>query len=354
MRSTDNSKLLNRSRAFKRFDGSLFIEFRPLKGVASYFLGMTKDISCEGLSLTFQNVALEPGQRLQFKLKQPQTNTIISFLGDVIWQEQKDSKYSAGIKFCDVKKKNKKIMLKVISDICNIPVKSLLFNNDIEKSLNNSIDKQIAPASDIINTNKPHPRISNRQKSKFSWLYRIIFILTTTSALLFLPSIIENFEDVSSNPITKFIKSMAMDNTKHMNALFTYENGPIHNGNIRTDYNSVQLQPIENITLFEVVEENIPSAIKEKELGIKLPANLMDMAEENEFHIQVASLKDPVIAHGILSELKQDYPAVYLLIQNDFYKVRIPDIKTSEQGYDLLKDIEAKFNIKPILVKRFQ
>jgi hypothetical protein len=174
-----------------------------------------------------------------------------------------------------------------------------------------------------------------------------------TSAVLFLPAITEIFEDVSSKPITKFIKLIATDNTKHINALFTYENGQIHSKNILTDNNSVQLQHIKNSALFEVVEENIPSAIREKDLDIKLPANIMDMAEENEFHIQVASLKDPEIAHGILSELKQDYPAVYLLIQNDFYKVRIPDVKTSEQGYDLLKNIEAKFNIKPILVKRF-
>ncbi len=345
--------MVNRKRQFKRFDSNLFIEFRPLKEVPSYLLGITNNISCEGLSLTFQNVALEPGQRLQFKLKQPQTNTIISFLGDVIWQEQKDNKYSAGVKFCDAKKKNKKIMLKVISDSCNIPFNSLLFSNDIEKSLNNSIDEQAAPASAIIDTNKLNSRISNRQKINFSWLYKAIFILAMTSAVLFLPAITEIFEDVSSKPITKFIKLIATDNTKHINALFTYENGQIHSKNILTDNNSVQLQHIKNSALFEVVEENIPLARKEKDLDIKLPANIMDMAEENEFHIQVASLKDPEIAHGILSDFKQDYPAVYLLIQNDFYKVRIPDIKTSEQGYDLLKDIEAKFNIKPILVKRF-
>ena len=36
----------------------------------------------------------------------------------------------------------------------------------------------------------------------------------------------------------------------------------------------------------------------------------------------------------LLSELKQDYPAAYIVPHNDFYKVRIPDIKTSEQGHE--------------------
>jgi hypothetical protein len=344
MTSTDNSLLLNRRRKFKRFDSNLFIEFRPLEGVASYFLGMTKNISCEGFNFTIQKYALEHGQRLEFKLNQPRSNTIISFLGDVIWQEQKGSKYSAGVKFCDVKKKNKKILLKVIADSCNIPFNSLFYSNDSGKLLDDSIIKQVAPASDIIKTKKVNSRISTRQRSKFNWFYRTAFILVTTSALLFLPAIIGNFNGITSKP-------MAMDNNKHTKGLFTDSNGQTHNSNI-TD--SVQFNTTENINLVEIVYEDIPLTILEKDPNIKLPENIKDMAEETKFHIQVASLKDPEIAHGILSELKQDYPSTYLFIQNDFYKVRIPDIKTSEQGYDLLKNIETKFNLKPILVKRFQ
>jgi hypothetical protein len=354
MKPTDNSMLLNRRRKFNRFDSSLFIEFRPLKGVASYLLGMTNNISCEGLSFTFQNFALEPGQRLQFKLKQPRTNVMISFLGDIIWQEQKDIKYAAGVKLYDVNKKNKKVMLKVISDSCNIPVNSLLDSNDPGKLLNGTIDTHAESASNIIDNNEQISRISNRHRDKFRWLNRVALILATTFTVLLLYAVIEKFNDSSSKPIAKFIKSMAIDNINKMKDVFKNKNGQLHDRDIQAVNNSVQLQTTESRNSIEVLEENIPSAIKGKEPDIKLPANIKDLTEENKFYIQVASLKDPDIAHGILLELKQDYPAAYIVPHNDFYKVRIPDIKTSEQGYDLIKDIESKFNIKPILVKRVQ
>lgn len=298
--------MLNSRRKFNRIDTNLFIEGRPLKGVASYFLGLTRNISSEGFSFTFQNFALEPGQRLQFKLRQPRTNIIISFLGEVIWQKQKDIKYSAGVKFCDSNKKNKKILLKIISDSCNIPVNSLLNRNDTGKLLS---DELIS-------------RISNRNRSKLSWLYKTAIILTATATVLFLPSVIENLEDVSNKPIPESI--------------------------------TVQLQTANNSNLIEVIEVKFPLAIKEKAPYIKLPVNTKDLTEENKYYIQVASLIDIDIAHGILSEIKQDYPSAYIFSHNNFHKVRIPDIKTSEQGYALLNIIETKFNMKPLLVKRVQ
>jgi hypothetical protein len=57
--------------------------------------------------------------------------------------------------------------------------------------------------------------------------------------------------------------------------------------------------------------------------------NIKDLTEKQKFYIQVAAFKDPDIAHSVLLELKQDYPTAYIFPHNDFYKVRIPDIKTS-------------------------
>jgi len=328
--------LLNRRRKFNRFDSSLFIEFRPLKEVASYVLGLTRDISCEGLSFTFQNFALEPGQRLQFKLKHPPSSSMISFHGDVVWQEQKDIKSSAGVKFCDVNKKHKQILLQIISDSCNVPVNSLFQSRDTGNIL----------------SNERITRIPDRYRSKYRGLYRAALIIVTTAAVLFLPSVIEDLEDGSNKPATEFIQSMASNNTDEMNTVSKNKNVHIHNRDISPVDSSVQLQADEISNIMEVLEENIPSAIKEKEPDKKLPVNIKELTGEIKYYIQVASYKDPDIAQGMLSELKQDYPAAYLFFLNDFYKLRIPDIKTSEQGHELLKDIEKKFNIKPILVER--
>lgn len=269
MGTTDNSMLLNSRRKFKRFDSSLFVEVRPLEGVASYFLGLTRDISCEGLSFTFQNFAIEPGQRLQFKLKQPRTNVMISFLGDVIWQKQNDIKYSAGVKFYDVKKKNKKILLKVISDCCNIPVNSLLNNKDTGELLNYKRVAHAGSTSDIINNNELISGIPNRNSGKFRWLYGTALVLAVTAAVLFLPAVMKNFEDVSGKPVTESSKSMAMYNSNKVKDLFNYLNGQKRSRDIQTVNSSVQSQTAENGNS----EENITSAIKKREPDIKLPAN---------------------------------------------------------------------------------
>ena len=353
MRLTDNSTLQNRRRKFNRFDSSLFIEFRPLTGAASYFLGITNNISCDGLRLTFRNVVLEPGEKLQLKLRQPQTNTVISFLGDVIWQEETDSKFSAGIKFCEVKKKNKNILLKAISDCCNIPVKSLSLSSKM-KSLNNFIDEQLPPAPEITAAHKLHSRIFMKERTKLSLLHKTTLVFTVTSAILFLSPIIDNFEHVSSKLIPELIKSKAIDLTRHVHDLLTNTRGQIQNRDMHAYNTAVQPQHIDTSTLFEVVEEDIPPVIIEHEHDITLPDSKKEMTDKNNFYIQIASLKDPDIAYGMLSELKHNYPSAYLFIQNNFYNVRIPNIKTSEQGYDLLKEIESTFGIKPVLVKKFQ
>jgi len=121
---------LQRRRKFKRFDSSFFIEARSIKGLASYSLGLTNNVSYEGFSFTSQNFALEPEQRLQLKLMHHRSKSIIYFNGDVIWQEQTDMKCSTGVKFCDYKEKIHKVMLEAISDSCNIPVNYLLTSND--------------------------------------------------------------------------------------------------------------------------------------------------------------------------------------------------------------------------------
>ncbi len=195
---------------------------------------------------------------------------------------------------------------------------------------------------------------TTRYRSKFSGLYKTVLILATTATVLFLPIMLENFEDGSSKQITKFIKSIAINYTNKMKDVFKNKNGQIHDRDIQTINNSIQLQTAENNNSIEVLEENIPPTIMEKELEIKSPVHINDLKGENKFYIQVASLKDPDVAHDILLKLKQSYHAAYIAPHNDFYKVRIPDIKTSEQGYQLIKDIEMEFNIKPILVKRVQ
>ncbi len=204
-------------------------------------MGLTRDISCEGLSFTFQNFALEPGQRLQFKLKHQSSNSMISFLGDVIWQEQRDIKSSAGVKFCDDNKKHKKILLQIISDSCNVPELSLFQSRDTGNGLGK---KRIS-------------RIRNRYRSTYRGVYIAAVILATTAAVVFLPAVIENLEDKSSKPATTSIQSIERNNADNMHNVSKNKNGLIHNRDNSTVDSSAQLLSAEKSNVIKKSEENI-------------------------------------------------------------------------------------------------
>jgi hypothetical protein len=329
---------LKKRRKYNRFESSLFIQFKPLQDAASYFLGLTRNLSYEGFSFAFQNTALEPGQRLQFKLKHPQSNMMISFLGDIIWQEQKNVNYLAGVRFCDFNKQNKEIMLKIISDSCSIPLPSLSKSNDTGTLVSNELIS----------------RIQNRyrSRSRYSWLYKSTVILITAAGISLLPAVIDNFDDAPYRPVANISKSMEIPVPEKMTDEFN--NTQLHSSDIQDVIHPGQSRTVDKSNLLQVLKENIHSQHEENNSAVKLPVEINDLKEKNKFYIQVASFKDSDIAQGMLSELKKEYPAAYLFTQNDFYKLRIPDIKTYEQGNRVIKDIKMKFEITSILVERAQ
>ena len=73
-----------------------------------------------------------------------------------------------------------------------------------------------------------------------------------------------------------------------------------------------------------------------------------------EYYIQVSAWKSPDHAQEILIKLKQYYPEAYITEENNFHKVRIPGIMNKKQGADISKDIEEKFNLKPIVVLKIK
>ena len=56
----------------------------------------------------------------------------------------------------------------------------------------------------------------------------------------------------------------------------------------------------------------------------------------------------------MLEKVKKYYPKAYLVVHNNFNKIRIPDVLTKKQCAIVSKDIEEKFNIKSLLVLKEQ
>ena len=69
-----------------------------------------------------------------------------------------------------------------------------------------------------------------------------------------------------------------------------------------------------------------------------------------EFYIQVGAWRNEVYAKAMLAKLKKRYPDARIIVVDKFHKVRIPGIVSETRGKEILKDIEAKFQTRALLV----
>jgi len=108
--SAKKVKMFGERRKFIRFDISLNVEFKPVKGSAEYSLGVTRNFSREGLSFVSQDLDLKSEETIELRLTPPEKDTSISLLADIIWKKQVKNKWWSGVKF-------KKIDTEVKSEI---------------------------------------------------------------------------------------------------------------------------------------------------------------------------------------------------------------------------------------------
>jgi hypothetical protein len=114
--------MLYKRRKFKRFDIPLIIGIKPNKRTAEYFMGITRNFSCEGFSFELHNFEFEQKENIEFKLKYPKSDLCVSFFGDVVWKKQVNTECLSGIKLRDMEKETENNFIKTISAFGNIPV----------------------------------------------------------------------------------------------------------------------------------------------------------------------------------------------------------------------------------------
>jgi hypothetical protein len=90
----------------------------------------------------------------------------------------------------------------------------------------------------------------------------------------------------------------------------------------------------------KVIEQKVPATSKQ-------PADTTTM-DDNAHYIQVGAWRVPDNAKEMLQKIKKYYPDAYLVPGTKLSKVKIP-VKDKIQGNMVIKDIEAKFHIKPML-----
>jgi hypothetical protein len=100
--------------------------------------------------------------------------------------------------------------------------------------------------------------------------------------------------------------------------------------------------PVKETTEAEKVSELKQSLVKGDETG------------SDEYYVQVVAFKNHDDAQKLLVKLKKYYPEAYIVMHDSFNKIRIPSVSTKKQGAIVSKDLEKKFNLKPIVVLKKQ
>lgn len=82
-------------------------------------------------------------------------------------------------------------------------------------------------------------------------------------------------------------------------------------------------------------------------------ADIKSTKKVNGYYVQVGSWKNYNYAQEMLDKIINYYPEAYIVEHNHFKKIRIPiGVLYNKQGLIVTKDIEEKFNIKPLLVQK--
>jgi hypothetical protein len=104
-----------------------------------------------------------------------------------------------------------------------------------------------------------------------------------------------------------------------------------------------------------VSTESAPHEDIDKKDSIPTIPIVVDAQTSNiEYYIQVGAWKNPDYAQKMLLELQRYYPEAYITVENNFHKIRIPEIMNKRHGANISRVIEEKFNIKPIVVRKIK
>jgi len=113
--------MVHEKRQFKRLDIFHVIEIKSY----SPLLGLIRNFSYQGLTFELDSIDFEQKENIEFKLKYPHGDLIVSFYGDVVWEKRDANTFSAGIKLRELDKEKKDRLIEILCAIGEIPVESL-------------------------------------------------------------------------------------------------------------------------------------------------------------------------------------------------------------------------------------
>ncbi|UCH80564.1 MAG: PilZ domain-containing protein [Nitrospiraceae bacterium] len=132
--------MLHERRNCKRLDIFHVIEITS----ASPLLGLIRNFSCRGFTFELDSVDFDQKKNIEFKLKYPQRNLMVYFMGDMIWEKRVANTFTAGIRFGKMDKEMKDRLMEILCSIKNIAIDVFEYQTYSEKPGTQREDEETA------------------------------------------------------------------------------------------------------------------------------------------------------------------------------------------------------------------
>lgn len=124
--------MLVERRKNKRLDICVIVEFKALESSMSS-LGITRDFAGDGFSFESQDFDVEPGQSLDFKFKNAESNLYVSAAGEIVWKKRNSEiGHLIGIRFNEIDSETRMQMYEAVSATGHVPLNYFIDNNGYE------------------------------------------------------------------------------------------------------------------------------------------------------------------------------------------------------------------------------
>lgn len=372
-------------RAFKRFDLFSVIECKPLNQLnKSPFYGIMKNFSYGGFSMETQYNRLEPGERLEFRLKDPKSNEPVTDAGEIVWKDTASKfKCRMGIKFGDEDVENRIKMLEIAAVSGGIPVDFFLSEEpvdngkaeapeaDTDASFSAELREQMQSGVvqediELVNPDHTDTEVGSGENAEEE--------PAPEEALEDMDNTLERETDQGDDDMASHRerpgggkKWIYVVVTLVAAAVLGYILSPIYEkkgdeletrempaGETDTLKSGIIKPPVPVTSELPPAEELIKPIESVRSVTLRPVVPPVQTRGPENYFIQAGAWKNPVYAREMLTKLKKRYPGTYMIDENGFHKIRIPGIRSESEGNNMIKALQQDFRIRPLLVAQKQ
>lgn len=343
--------MIQNRRTSPRFEIITVLEFKLGSKTYDTYFGISRNFSCEGLSLETQCTDFESGDSLDVRFKHPDQALTISVPGHVAWKRNA-GKFATvmGIRLEETDLENRLRMLETMSAAGDIPVDSFFTDNiDADKE---TLHKE-APIKDSnpIQQGGSAPELPTKREKDI-----------TPEGTEKKELVQRYFDRASLNEkflSTKFLIYASITAVIVMliavTSFLTIKNGK---DDIKAPVKAPVNAPLETSQAIKEPAPDkpqvskVPDVVKAKQEKPVVPRKTptaIKPANKKANYVQVGAWSSKANARNMLVKVGKYYPEAYLDVGKNLSKVKIP-VKDKAHGYKVLKDVKDKFKVNPLLM----